>query len=190
MHYEQQASSFSVRYNLRDHISNILFLTLFNDSIVCKPGYSDSSTIANSFDFSFGFMTLIQVVIFCFSKNRCDKSADSMYATDLTSNSEKREIRVFCDKAFSRLKGSDRSLPQVKSWQALFHYQSKLVLIATILAGLVLQVVRIQSLLRRGIGVHHAGLLPIVKEVVEMLFCRGVIKVIFSGLLSSFLPLP
>jgi hypothetical protein len=24
--------------------------------------------------------------------------------------------------------------------------------------------------------VHHAGLLPIVKEVIEMLFCRGVIK--------------
>lgn len=40
-----------------------------------------------------------------------------------------------------------------------------------------MQVVRVQSLLRRGIGVHHAGLLPIVKEVVEMLFCRGVIKV-------------
>lgn len=39
------------------------------------------------------------------------------------------------------------------------------------------QIVRIQSLLRRGIGVHHAGLLPIVKEVVEMLFCRGVVKV-------------
>lgn len=34
-----------------------------------------------------------------------------------------------------------------------------------------------QELLKRGIGVHHAGLLPIVKEVVEMLFCRGVIKV-------------
>lgn len=27
---------------------------------------------------------------------------------------------------------------------------------------------------------HHAGLLPIVKEVVEMLFCRGVIKVKMS----------
>lgn len=27
---------------------------------------------------------------------------------------------------------------------------------------------------------HHAGLLPIVKEVVEMLFCRGVIKVMLS----------
>ncbi|KAJ4781291.1 ATP-dependent RNA helicase [Rhynchospora pubera] len=97
--------------------------------------------------------SLLPVVIFCFSKNRCDKSADMMYATDLTSHSEKSEIRLFCDKAFSRLKGSDRELPQV---------------------------IRIQGLLKRGIGVHHAGLLPIVKEVVEMLFCRGVIKVLFS----------
>jgi antiviral helicase SKI2 len=36
-----------------------------------------------------------------------------MFGSDLTSNSEKSEIRVFCDKAFSRLKGSDRNLPQV-----------------------------------------------------------------------------
>ncbi|XVF68917.1 hypothetical protein PTKIN_Ptkin11bG0039600 [Pterospermum kingtungense] len=97
--------------------------------------------------------SLLPVVIFGFSKNQCDKSADSVSGTDLTSSSEKSEIRVFCDKAFSRLKGSDRNLPQV---------------------------VRVQSLLCRGIGVHHAGLLPIVKEVVEMLFCRGVIKVLFS----------
>lgn len=95
----------------------------------------------------------LPVVVFCFSKNRCDQSADSLTGMDLTSRLEKSEIRVFCDKAFSRLKGSDRKLPQV---------------------------VRVQDLLRRGIGVHHAGLLPIVKEVVEMLFCRGVIKVLFS----------
>lgn len=55
----------------------------------------------------------LQVVIFCFSKNRCDKSADNLTGTDLTTSSEKSEIRVFCDKAFSRLKGSDRNLPQV-----------------------------------------------------------------------------
>nr|GLL30960.1 DExH-box ATP-dependent RNA helicase DExH11 isoform X2 [Ipomoea trifida] len=97
--------------------------------------------------------SLLPVVIFCFSKTRCDKSADNLPGTDLTTSSEKSEIRIFCDKAFSRLKGSDRNLPQI---------------------------VRIQSLLRRGIGVHHAGLLPIVKEVVEMLFCRGVVKVLFS----------
>lgn len=49
----------------------------------------------------------------------------------------------------------------------------------------ILKVLRVQSLLHRGIGVHHAGLLPIVKEVVEMLFCRGVIKV---GLVFFVLP--
>lgn len=41
-----------------------------------------------------------------------------------------------------------------------------------------------QELLKRGIGVHHAGLLPIVKEVVEMLFCRGVIKVLSQNLIT------
>ncbi|CAN6471442.1 unnamed protein product [Victoria cruziana] len=97
--------------------------------------------------------SLLPAVIFCFSKNRCDKSADCLGSADYTTNSEKSEIRVFCDKAFSRLKGSDRNLPQI---------------------------VRVQNLLRRGIGVHHAGLLPIVKEVIEMLFCRGFIKVLFS----------
>lgn len=57
---------------------------------------------------------VMQVVIFCFSKNRCDKSADNLTGTDLTTSSEKSDIRVFCDKAFSRLKGSDRNLPQVQ----------------------------------------------------------------------------
>ena len=33
--------------------------------------------------------------------------------------------------------------------------------------------------MRRGLAVHHAGLLPICKEVVEMLFCQGYIKVLF-----------
>ena len=33
---------------------------------------------------------------------------------------------------------------------------------------------------RPWLGVHHAGLLPIVKEIVEMLFCRGLLKVLFS----------
>lgn len=32
----------------------------------------------------------------------------------------------------------------------------------------------------RGIGVHHAGLLPIVKEMVEILFSDGLLKVVFA----------
>jgi antiviral helicase SKI2 len=37
-----------------------------------------------------------------------------------------------------------------------------------------------QDLLKRGIGVHHGGLLPIMKEVVEILFSRGLVKALFA----------
>lgn len=37
-----------------------------------------------------------------------------------------------------------------------------------------------RDLLSRGIGVHHGGLLPIMKEVVEILFARGLVKVLFA----------
>ncbi len=42
------------------------------------------------------------------------------------------------------------------------------------------QLVRTRELLRAGIGLHHAGLLPIVKEVVELCFGRGLLKVLFA----------
>lgn len=32
-------------------------------------------------------------------------------------------------------------------------------------------------MLRRGVGVHHSGLLPILKEAIEILFGEGLIKV-------------
>ena len=60
------------------------------------------------------------------------------------------------------------------------------------------QITNMRNLLGRGIGVHHGGLLPIVKEVscrscsmlyiadvmilqiVELLFARGLVKVLFA----------
>lgn len=96
---------------------------------------------------------LLPMVAFCFSKRRCDAIADALSSLDMTTATEKSEIHLFCDRALARLKGSDRELPQV---------------------------LRVREMLRRGVGVHHAGLLPIVKEVVEMLFCRGIIKILFS----------
>lgn len=48
------------------------------------------------------------------------------------------------------------------------------------------QLIRLRDLLRRGLGVHHAGLLPIAKEVVEMLFCQGYLKVLTrAGVLTN-----
>ena len=95
---------------------------------------------------------LLPMVVFAFSKKRCDSLVDSLTSMDLTSSSEKHEIHIFCERALSRLSVADRKLPQV---------------------------LRVRELLRRGLGVHHAGLLPIIKEIVEMLFCRGLLKVLY-----------
>ena len=35
------------------------------------------------------------------------------------------------------------------------------------------------KLLRKGVGIHHAGLMPILREMTELLFARGFIKVLF-----------
>ena len=42
------------------------------------------------------------------------------------------------------------------------------------------QILHILPLLRRGIGIHHGGLLPILKEVIEILFQEGLIKALFA----------
>eukprot|EP00898_Chlorokybus_atmophyticus_P001683 jgi/Chlat1/2515/Chrsp175S02429 len=97
--------------------------------------------------------SLLPAVVFAFSKKRVDASADGLSGQDYTSTEEKKAIHMFCERAFGRLKGSDQRLPQI---------------------------LRVRELLKRGVGVHHAGLLPIVKEVVEMLFCEGLLRVLFA----------
>ena len=48
-----------------------------------------------------------------------------------------------------------------------------------------MQVRKFKKQLEQGIGVHHSGILPILKEIVEMLFQKGLVKV--SGTASHFL---
>ncbi|XP_036164418.1 exosome RNA helicase MTR4 isoform X3 [Myotis myotis] len=42
------------------------------------------------------------------------------------------------------------------------------------------QVEHVLPLLKRGIGIHHGGLLPILKETIEILFSEGLIKALFA----------
>lgn len=57
------------------------------------------------------------------------------------------------EKSIARLKQKDRVLPQIR---------------------------HLRELLSRGIAVHHGGMLPIVKEVVEILFAKTLVKVLFA----------
>lgn len=42
------------------------------------------------------------------------------------------------------------------------------------------QIVNLLPMLKRGVGVHHSGLLPILKEAVELMFQEGWVKVLFA----------
>ncbi|KAL5012765.1 hypothetical protein ScPMuIL_011316 [Solemya velum] len=95
----------------------------------------------------------LPIVAFTFSKRKIDDNAQNLTSLDLTNANEKSKIHVFFHDSISRLKGSDRQLPQV---------------------------IQMEDVLKRGIGVHHSGILPILKEVVEMLFQRGLVKVLFA----------
>lgn len=96
---------------------------------------------------------LLPAVVFVFSKKRCEEYADTLSGVDFCTAKEKSEIHMFVDRAVSRLKKEDRELPQI---------------------------LKIRDLLSRGIAVHHGGLLPIVKECIEILFSRTLVKVLFA----------
>ncbi len=96
---------------------------------------------------------LLPVVIFVYSKKQCENSGFGMQHMDLSTASERSRIRSFFDSSVARLNSSDRKLPQI---------------------------LRIKELLSRGIGVHHGGILPLVREIIEILFSKGLVKVLFA----------
>ena len=103
---------------------------------------------------------MLPVVVFMLSRKRCDMSAVLLRNVDLTTETEKHTIRAFFQNNIRHLKGTDRQLPQV---------------------------LMMQELLESGIGIHHSGILPILKEIVEMLFQTGVVKVSFLVYIYFFL---
>ena len=98
-------------------------------------------------------LCLLPVVIFCFSKRKCEEIADHFATQDLLSAKERGAIGLVISNMRARLSDADAKLPQVK---------------------------RVEEMVARGIGVHTGGLLPILKEVTEVLFAKGLIKVLVA----------
>jgi len=93
------------------------------------------------------------VIVFSFSKRDCEDYALQMAGLSFNDESEKSMVDKVFNSAMSSLPAEDRKLPQIDN---------------------------ILPLLRKGIGVHHSGLLPILKETIEILFQEGLIKVLFA----------
>lgn len=95
----------------------------------------------------------LPIIAFTLSRAKCDRFVKSLESCSLTTGAEAGVIKTFFNKCLSKLKPEDRLIPQV---------------------------LMLQDSLARGIGVHHSGILPILKEVVEMLFQRGHVKLLFA----------
>ncbi|GMM28643.1 ATP-dependent RNA helicase [Martiniozyma asiatica (nom. inval.)] len=93
------------------------------------------------------------VIVFSFSKRDCESLAMKMSKLDFNSDEEREMLTKIFENAIQMLPEEDRELPQVK---------------------------HILPLLKRGIGIHHSGLLPILKEIIEILFQEGFLKVLFA----------
>lgn len=93
------------------------------------------------------------VIVFSFSKKECEAYALQMAKLDFNTPEEKKLVDEVFNNAMMVLSEEDRSLPQVEN---------------------------VLPLLKRGIGIHHGGLLPILKETIEILFGEGLIKALFA----------
>lgn len=93
------------------------------------------------------------LIVFSFSKKNCEQLALQLAKMEINSDEEKQMVEYILKNAIDSLTDHDKCLPQV---QQMF------------------------PMLKRGIGVHHSGLLPIVKEVVELLFQEGFLKILFA----------
>eukprot|EP00842_Homolaphlyctis_polyrhiza_P005653 jgi/Hompol1/6089/HPOL_004867-RA len=93
------------------------------------------------------------VIVFSFSKRECESNALQLSKLDFNDDDEKQLVKEVFENAITSLSEDDRTLPQIE---------------------------HILPLLKRGIGIHHSGLLPILKEVIEILFQEGLLKVLFA----------
>uniref|UniRef100_A0AAQ5XVC8 Exosome RNA helicase MTR4 n=1 Tax=Amphiprion ocellaris TaxID=80972 RepID=A0AAQ5XVC8_AMPOC len=93
------------------------------------------------------------VIIFSFSKKECEAYALQVAKLDFNTDDEKRLVEEVFNNAVDCLSDEDKKLPQVE---------------------------HVLPLLKRGIGIHHGGLLPILKETIEILFSEGLLKALFA----------
>lgn len=98
---------------------------------------------------------LLPAICFIFSRAGCDGAVSHCVSADitLTTPEQQQTIRAYIAEATSHLDTCDLNTLGYYEWRD----------------GLI-----------RGIAAHHAGLLPLFKEVVETLFAQGLIKLVFA----------
>jgi antiviral helicase SKI2 len=98
--------------------------------------------------------TLCPAVIFVFSIKKITEYTRMLSNKNFLNEQEKNKIIKFFNEAISsEISKEDQNIPQISETL---------------------------EILKSGIGLHHAGLLPILKEIIEVLYSQGLIKVLFA----------
>ena len=92
-------------------------------------------------------------IVFVFAKAECETLALALAKKTFNTEQEEAFVTETYTNAMDSLSEDDRRLPAVQ---------------------------HLLPLLQRGVGIHHSGLLPVLKEVVELLFQAGLVKCLFS----------
>ena len=95
---------------------------------------------------------MLQVILFSFSKKNCESYA-AMVNINLITSEEKNEITQIFASHLDKYKEQYEKLDQY---------------------------IHVKQLISLGVAYHHAGLLPVLKEIIEIIFKKGLIKVLFA----------
>ncbi len=96
---------------------------------------------------------LLPAIYFLFSRKAVEEAAESCQRLHLLPGDQAAEVRRLARERLADLPGADSSLAQVE---------------------------RLLGLLPKGVGFHHAGLLPPLKTMVEELLAAGLLRVVFA----------
>ena len=98
---------------------------------------------------------LLPAIVFIFSRSGCDLAVKQALSSGirLTDKSEKKEILSLIEERTASLSENDLNVLGFSSWS---------------------------DSLSRGFAAHHAGLLPLFKEIIEELFQKGLLKVVYA----------
>ncbi|XP_033097189.1 helicase SKI2W-like [Anneissia japonica] len=95
----------------------------------------------------------LPAIVFTFTKKKCSENAMFLQSCDLTTRNEKHQIEKFLKSSLQKMPESSQTLSQITE---------------------------LKEMLKRGIGYHHSGVLPRMKEIVEQLFQKCFVKVLFA----------
>ena len=96
---------------------------------------------------------LSPMIIFAFGRKLCEELSECFNDKCYVTEEESQQINELLNISIEKLDDNDKKLPQIENTK---------------------------NLIMRGIGVHHGGLIPLMKELVELLFQYGLLKVLFA----------